>query len=380
MATDAHPLETEIKRLIRIVGPMPIADYMARCLTHPVHGYYATRDPLGEAGDFITAPEISQMFGELIGLWAAAVWRMMGAPGAINIVELGPGRGTMMADALRAARIAPEFDAAITVHLVETSPALRDRQRQKLGDLGKTIAWHTSLREVPTTPAIYLANEFFDALPINQAICQADGWHERTVELDAHGELRFAIAREPLRSFEQTVPLTLRDAPIGAIFEWRSNHIALELGRRVADAGVALIIDYGHVRSEVGDTFQAVRGHRFDDPLAAPGHADLTAHVDFDALAGAAAAMDARVFGPVEQATFLRRLGIDKRAEALKAKASPAAKRAIDDALDRLTNQSATGMGRLFKVLGLAHPKLAALPGFDADVPSEARARHAQEG
>jgi SAM-dependent MidA family methyltransferase len=366
-----HPLEAEIKRLIRVAGPMPVADYMARCLMHPAHGYYATRDPLGEAGDFTTAPEISQMFGELIGLWAAAVWRMMGEPKRINIVELGPGRGTMMADALRAAKVVPNFDAAITVHLVETSPSLRERQRQKLGEFGKTIAWHTSLRDVPTSPAIYLANEFFDALPVNQAVRQIDGWHTRAIVLDEHGHLRFGLVAEPLRSFEQTLPLAVRNAPLGSIFEWRSHHTALELGRRVADGAAALILDYGHVRSAVGDTFQAVRNHRFDDPLAAPGRADLTAHVDFEALAAAADTMGATIFGPIEQATFLRRLGIEQRAEKLKAKASPAAARAVSDALNRLTSETATGMGRLFKVLGLAHDKLAGLPGFDQKVRAE---------
>ncbi len=188
MANDTPPLEAEIRRLISLAGPMPIAQYMAACLCHPVHGYYMTRDPFGAAGDFITAPEISQMFGELIGLWAAAVWRQqMGSPENIRLVELGPGRGTMMADALRAAKVVPDFHSALVVHLVEISPALQQLQQQRLERFGVPMLWHKALEEVPEGPAIILANEFFDALPVHQAIKQEDGWHERVVTVDGNG-------------------------------------------------------------------------------------------------------------------------------------------------------------------------------------------------
>jgi len=357
--TGLSPLYDVIRRRIAQTGPITVADYMALCLDDPQHGYYATRDPFGAAGDFVTAPEISQMFGELIGLWAATVWRMIGAPPAFNLVELGPGRGTMMADALRAARIVPGFREAAAVRLVETSPVLRARQRRTLEAFG-SIAWHDSLDSVPDGPSIILANEFFDALPVHQAVRERDGWHERTVEVGDNGMLRFGSAAALLDT--NVIPLPFRDAPAGAIFEWRAPDMAARLARSAA----ALVIDYGHVRSGLGDTLQALRARRYDHPLAAPGEADLTAHVDFAALAAAAAAAGAHAHGPVEQAVFLRRLGIAERAAALKATANAEQAAAVDAALDRLTERSSTGMGALFKALGLSRPGLDPLPGFDA--------------
>jgi NADH dehydrogenase [ubiquinone] 1 alpha subcomplex assembly factor 7 len=357
------PLATELRRLITLRGPMPLARYMSLCLTHPEHGYYMSRDPFGVAGDFTTSPEISQMFGELIGLWAAAVWQSTGARSSINLVELGPGRGTLMADALRAAKVMPAFEQAVTVHLVETSPVLRDLQRLKLGQFEQPMTWHESVDDVPDGPAIIVANEFFDALSINQAVRQADGWYERTIALDDNGDLVFGVGPQALQNFEQTLPEHIRAAPLGAVFEWRSHRVAFELARRVKRGGAALIIDYGHVRSAVGSTFQALRNHRYDDPLNAPGLADLSAHVDFEALADAAAGIGARVHGPIEQGDFLRAIGIEKRALGLKAR-SPERSSEIDAALARLTAEGETGMGRMFKVLALSDPKLTALPGF----------------
>ena len=225
---DFTPLETEIRRLITIAGPMPVSEFMALCLSHPQHGYYRTRDPLGSAGDFTTSPEISQMFGELIGLWVASVWHLMGSPEHLRLVELGPGRGTMMTDALRAARVVPDFRKAVAIHLVETSPTLQSRQQQTLARADVSVRWHQTLSEVPDGPTVILANEFFDALPISQAVKQADGWHERIVDVDQVGNLAFGVAREPMRFFEQTLPPKVRAAEIGAIFEWRSDHIVLE--------------------------------------------------------------------------------------------------------------------------------------------------------
>jgi NADH dehydrogenase [ubiquinone] 1 alpha subcomplex assembly factor 7 len=363
------PLEADIHRRIRAAGPMPVSEFMAICLSHPQYGYYSSNDPLGETGDFTTSPEISQMFGELIGLWAASVWRTIGEPNEINLVELGPGRGTMMADVLRAAKVLPAFEQAIAIHLVETSPVLRERQKQKLSDFERPVQWHASLQDVPSTPAIFLANEFFDVLPVSQAIRQTDGWYERTVELDGQDRLRFGLATSPLPMFEHTVPRAVRDAPVGAIFEWRSQVTALELGRRVKNGGAALMIDYGHRHSAVGDTFQAVRGQRFDDPLLMPGLADLSAHVDFEALAAQVSSFGALVHGPMDQGSFLRALGIEKRAANLKLNASPEAAAAINISLERLTAPNATGMGAMFKVLGLSHPSLATLPGFERKVP-----------
>ncbi len=365
MADDRAALEAEIRRRIEVAGPMPVGQFMSLCLTHPEYGYYVTRDPLGASGDFTTAPEVSQMFGELIGLWAAAVWRQMGAPENLRLVELGPGRGTMMSDILRAAKAVPPFRSAILVHLVEISPALEERQRQALSTAGVPVEWHSSLEQVPDGPTIVLANEFFDALPVQQAVLCVDGWHERVVKIADDGSLQFSHARDPMPLFEEMLPAAVQQARIGQIFEWRADQVALELGRRVVrSTGAALVIDYGHAESGSGNTLQAVRAHDFADPLVAPGTVDLTAHVDFQALREAAESMGARTHGPVSQSQFLNTLGIATRAQALK-KGAPLTKSAeIDSALERLTSDDRTGMGRLFKAIGFSHPKLGPLPGF----------------
>jgi NADH dehydrogenase [ubiquinone] 1 alpha subcomplex assembly factor 7 len=362
---DATPLETEIRRRIAVAGPMPVGEFMALCLTDRAHGYYTARDPLGERGDFVTSPEISQMFGELIGLWMAAVWQQMGAPDNVRVIELGPGRGTMMNDALRAAKVLPAFREAAVLHLVEISPALQAVQERTLEQLPVPMYWHSALTDVPKGPAIVVANEFFDALPVQQAVKSAHGWHQRLVAIDEEGRLAFTAAPAPMAPFERLLPPNAGAAPPDAIFEWRTDTVAMELGRRLAgDGGGALVIDYGHATSAVGETLQAVGRHAYADPLSAPGRIDLTAHVDFQALARAVESMGAVSFGPIEQADFLRRLGIETRAAALKAKAAPAAAAAIDSALARLTGHGRTGMGTLFKAIAFAHPQLGRPPGF----------------
>jgi NADH dehydrogenase [ubiquinone] 1 alpha subcomplex assembly factor 7 len=364
---ELSPLEAEIRRRIAVAGPMPVAQYMSLCLTHPQYGYYITRDPLGAKGDFVTAPEISQMFGELVGLWSAAVWKLMGSPENVRLIELGPGRGTMMLDTLRALQAVPGFRRALVVHMIEISPALEQRQRQAMGGVNVAVNWHRSLDEVPNGPSIILANEFFDVLPIHQAVMCVDGWHERVVKIADDGNLQFGHARDPMPLFEQMLPAALRNSEIGAIFEWRADQTALELGRRIVHGnGAALVIDYGHVKSGTGDTFQAVGSHDFVNPLRAPGLVDLTAHVDFEALAQAVESFGALTHGPVEQGEFLHRLGIESRAEALK-KGSPLSKNAeINSALERLTATEGVGMGRLFKAIAFAHPNLGELPGFES--------------
>jgi SAM-dependent MidA family methyltransferase len=363
----AESLEAEIRRLIGLAGPMPVAEFMGHCLGHPQHGYYVTHDPFGAGGDFTTSPEISQMFGELVGLWSAAVWQQMGSPAGVRLVELGPGRGTMMLDMLRAANVMPGFRRALAVHLVETSPALSARQKQTLANQDIAFDWHESLADVPDGPAIVVANEYFDAIPVNQAVKQPDGWHERLVGIDPDGSFAFSLAPEPLKFFEQTLPPQVRMAEVGSVYEWRADAQALEIGRRVVrGGGAALIIDYGHPESMTGETFQALRDKRKADPLVAPGLADLTAHVDFQALASTAESIGARVHGPVDQATFLRRLGIEQRAANLKKVAPPDKAAAVDVALARLTAGGATGMGNLFKAIGLSAPALLTLPGFTA--------------
>jgi NADH dehydrogenase [ubiquinone] 1 alpha subcomplex assembly factor 7 len=362
--TDHSPLQSEIRKLIKSSGPMPVWRYMELCLMHPQHGYYIARDPLGREGDFTTAPEVSQMFGELLGLWSASVWKAMGSPSVLRLVELGPGRGTMMADALRALRVLPPLYQLLDVHLVEINPVLREKQKATLQGV-RNIHWHDSFDEVPEGPAIVLANEYFDVLPIHQVVKQENGWHERVIEIDKQDKLAFAIAPDPLPRFEVLLPPLLRAAPVGAVFEWRPDTEIMKIASRLRDqGGAALIVDYGHLRSDAGDTFQAIARHSFTDPLKAPGQADVTAHVDFQALAHGAEDMGARVHGPVTQGDFLIRLGIETRALTLMAKASAEVSEDISSALKRLTGTGREGMGAMFKVLGISEPNLTALPGL----------------
>jgi SAM-dependent MidA family methyltransferase len=363
------PLQLEIKKLIKSSGPMPVWRYMQLCLTHPEHGYYLSRDPLGREGDFTTAPEVSQMFGELLGLWTASVWKAIGSPPVLRLVELGPGRGTMMADALRALRVLPPLYQSVSVHMVEINPVLRDKQTATLSGV-RNVAWHDSIDEIPEGPAIILANEYFDVLPIHQAVRRENGWHERVVEIDDTGKLIFGAAPEPIPRFEVLLPPLVRAAPIGAVFEWRPDLEIMKLATRVRDQdGAALIIDYGHLRSDAGDTFQAVARHSFTDPLSAPGQADVTAHLDFQALARAAEDLGARVHGPVTQGEFLKRLGIETRAVTLMAKATHEVSEDISGALKRLTDSGRGGMGEMFKVLGVSEPQLTSLAGFNDEKP-----------
>jgi SAM-dependent MidA family methyltransferase len=361
------PLDAEIRARIAHAGPMPVDEFMALCLYGPQHGYYSRRSPFGAAGDFVTAPEISQMFGELVGLWAAEVWQTMGRPDPVALIECGPGRGTMMRDMLRAARTIPDFVKALRVHLVETSLGLRSRQCETLGTIGDSpLHWHAVIDEVPAIPSIIVANEFFDALPVRQAERRPTGWHERRVTVDADDTLKLTIARDPLSDSGLMLPPTVAAAPVGEIFEWRSRDAATAIARRAASGGAALIVDYGHVKSATGDTFQALRSHRYANPLASPGLADLTAHVDFEALGEAAQAAGAGVHGPVEQGTWLKRLGIEVRAAVLQARASEAQRADIAAALRRLTGTGRDQMGALFKVIAFSAPGIKQLPGFSS--------------
>ena len=349
----------ELKRMIALEGPISVERYMALCLGHPVHGYYATRDPFGASGDFTTAPEIGQMFGELIGLWAAEVWRIMGAPRPVRLIELGPGRGTLMSDLLRAVRLVPGFRDAADVHLIETSPVLRARQRETLSAGDGPIAWHPRLSEVPPGPAIVIANEFLDALPVRQFVRTERGWHERLVGLD-DGNLVYGLAAEP------NARLTA-GGKAGDILEWPGAALDLtqDIAKRiVAQGGAALLIDYGYSGPAFGDTLQAVKRHAFTDPLGEPGEADLTVHVDFARIAATARDCGAVAHGPIPQGDFLRSLGIEARASALQARATGAQTAEIESALHRLTSGAPNAMGSLFKVLAIIHPELNLVPGF----------------
>ncbi|MGL5362275.1 MAG: class I SAM-dependent methyltransferase [Bosea sp. (in: a-proteobacteria)] len=357
-------LKREIIDLVRTEGPISVARYMGLCLGHPLHGYYTTRDPFGASGDFITAPETSQMFGELIGLWAGEVWRMMGAPASMRLIELGPGRGTLMADALRAARAVPGFIDALRVHLVEMSPVLRDRQAEALaGYAGHKPRWHGELTEALDGPCIIIANEFLDALPLRQFVHQSGRWHERLVGLDASGsDLAFGLNAEPARGITG-------DAPEGTLLEHPAEALALVTGishHVTAHGGAALFIDYGSIEGGFGDTLQAMRKHAFSPVLEAPGQDDLTVHVDFARMADAARRAGAATHGAVTQGAFLASLGLAERAFALSRKAGIAQAEALASAVMRLTGPGPEGMGELFKVLAVADPKLPLLPGFDA--------------
>ncbi|MBQ0821001.1 SAM-dependent methyltransferase [Microvirga sp. HBU67558] len=354
-------MRDRLRETIALEGPITVERYMGLCLTH----YYATRDPLGAAGDFTTAPEISQMFGELIGLWMLEAWNGMGRPASCRLVELGPGRGTLMADLLRATRLLPDFKAASTVHLVETSPSLRGKQQATLASSGFSVAWHDRVEDVPPGPTLLVANEFFDALPVRQFVGTERGWCERLVGLDG-GRLIFGLRPEP-------EPALGRPLKPGDILEWPGVSIDVigELARRLErDSGAALIVDYGYWGPAFGDTLQALKGHKPVDPLEEPGEADLTTHVDFHRLAQAAVAGRTRAHGLVAQGDFLRSLGIEARASALKARATPAQAADIDRALARLTEQGPTGMGDLFKVLAVTHEGIEAVPGLPALSPS----------
>jgi NADH dehydrogenase [ubiquinone] 1 alpha subcomplex assembly factor 7 len=349
-----------IRNEISLEGPMPVERFMQLALSESRYGYYMTHDPLGAAGDFITAPEITQMFGELVGLWAAGVWTAMARPRQLRLVELGPGRGTLMQDALRAARIMPEFRDAIDVHLIETSPVLREAQRTALAVSGIAATWHEQIDDVPEGPAIVIANEFFDALPVRHYIKTAAGWCERLIGLGADQQLMFGASRQP-------EPSIRTEAGEGAILEIGAAAYRMMLtvaNRLVRQGGAVLVIDYGHTQTGTGETLQAVKKHHFVDPLLEPGEADLTAHVDFAALARAARAVGADVHGPVPQGKFLMSLGISERAEALKRRAGATGAAEIDAALWRLTGTEDSQMGELFKVLCVNQRGLPPPPGF----------------
>ncbi|WP_212524103.1 SAM-dependent methyltransferase [Actibacterium sp. MT2.3-13A] len=350
------PLAEILTQRIAKAGPISVAEYMAECLLHPEHGYYATRDPFGAGGDFTTAPEISQMFGEIAGLWLAQVWLDQGAPAPFTLAEPGPGRGTLMADILRATRAVPGFRDAARVHLVEASPTLRGIQRETLA--GCEATWCGSVAELPDQPLFLIANEFFDALPIRQFQRDAGGWRERQVAVIG-GRLAFGLSDPaPIAALDAR----LADTRPGDIVETcpQAAPIIAEIAARIeAHGGAALIFDYGGWHS-LGDTFQALRGHEPDDPLAHPGAADLTAHVDFEALAAAAPGLTALPL--TGQGMFLERLGITARAQALAAKLRGPALESHIAAHRRLTHPQE--MGTLFKTLALMPINAPTPPGF----------------
>jgi NADH dehydrogenase [ubiquinone] 1 alpha subcomplex assembly factor 7 len=328
---------------IQASGPISIADYMHACLNDPDHGYYRSRPAIGRAGDFITAPEISQVFGELIGLWCAVVWQQMGAPAEVNLIELGAGRGTLLADALRAARAVPRFHSAVKIHIVDSNPVLVGQQKAALAGCGRPIEWHASLDALPSDAAsIWIGNEFLDTIPVEQWVAAGDGRTSvRLIGVDATGQLAFLESEA--RVVRETQDLSA---------------LAAALALRAEMPLAALFVDYGYSAAASVDTLQAVRAHKFEHVLASPGEADLSAHVDFTAFAAATAlARD----GPTTQAEFLGRLGIMERASKLMS-ANPARANMLEMGVARLMQPA--GMGTRFLALGVRSPQLGPLPGF----------------
>lgn len=371
------PLAMKLKERIRREGPISVAEYMTACLQDPEHGYYRTKAAIGAKGDFITAPEISQVFGELIGLWCAVVWHQMGSPPRVNLVELGPGCGTLMRDALRAAKVVPGFSNAIELHLVETNAALRNAQTITLTTAGCEPRWieallaveeatkgsFTTRVDIPKAPTLLIANELMDTRPLRQVVRNNGLWLERTVTLDDRGELTFGCSsRSPHGvggQVDQSRPPA--DADIVELTDGFGD-VTVPLAEIAAEYPVAaLFIDYGYVAKATGDTLQAVRFHRAEHPLTSPGEADLSALVDFKAIAEAVVKSGLAVDGPVTQAEFLGSLGIMERASKLMS-ANPAKAAEIEMGVARL--MAVPGMGSRFNAIGVRSRCLPPLPGF----------------
>jgi NADH dehydrogenase [ubiquinone] 1 alpha subcomplex assembly factor 7 len=361
---DATPLGARLKQRIVRDGPISVHDYMESCLADRSEGYYPTRQPIGRDGDFITAPEISQIFGELIGAWAGAVWQEMGAPSRVTVAELGPGRGSLMQDALRVFRTVPKLAGSLDLALIETSPVLREVQGETLRDSPAPLNWLERIEDVPQGPLILIANEFIDALPIRQMLRVNGTWHERAVTIGADGGFAFCTG-EPMPSDAVPASMHSMDPNEGAIAELRPAAATLlaSLAARAKHAPLAaLIADYGHDAGGIGDTLQAVARHQFADPLAAPGQADLTAHVDFATLRQTARDLGLSTFGPMPQGEFLLKLGLEARLERLIRNATEDQKAALLSGAARLVDSRQ--MGALFKVLVLQSSGLAPPPPF----------------
>ena len=362
----SEEIADKIVRRIRAEGPLTVAAYMAMALHDPEGGYYARRGPIGAEGDFTTAPEISQIFGELIGLWCAELWGRIGRPDPVVLAELGPGRGVLMSDLLRAAGTVPEFRRALRVFLVEASPVLRAEQERRLRQAQP--AWVSRVEELPDGPMLIVANEFLDALPIRQFVRGVGGWSERMVTVDREDRLVFVDGpKSPAASL--LVPDRLRQSSPGTIVEICPAALALAgaLGSRLSrQPGAALFIDYGYFPTMPGSTLRALHRHRPVSALAAPGTADLSAHVDFAGFAEGARTAGAEIHGPITQGRFLTALGAGLRLAALSARATPAQRGSLESGVRRLLDPAE--MGDLFKVVALVSPGLAAPAGFNSGV------------
>lgn len=357
------PLEKKIRSLIEAQGPMPVAEYMSVCLFDPENGYYTTSQPIGLQGDFVTAPEISQMFGELVAVWLIAAWTAGGRPRNPVICEIGAGRGTLMRDIVRTVgQLSPGMLENAAIRIVETSPRLQKEQQQTLADTGVNVRWHQAIDELPHQPLYVVANELFDAIPVRQLVCSERGWVERCVGINKNGALEFVASGLSIPG--DVLPAGHAQQSVGAIFEHAPARAAMMTGlaARIAyDGGGGIFFDYGHTETGFGDTLQAVRGHKMVDVFDRPGEADITSHVDFRELALAAyrEGLSARL---MEQGRFLVKMGLVERAGQLGAGKPKAEQEGLKAAVERLAG--ADGMGTLFKCLAVYPPSLS-LPPFD---------------
>ncbi len=357
------PLAKKLAARIAAQGPLTLQEYMEACLYDPEYGYYKKRGPLGRGGDFITAPEISQVFGELIGLWAGETWRIAGQPHEVRVIELGPGRGTLMADALRALRVLPGFLESASVHLIETSAPLRAAQEAALSSVRCPVSWHERIEEVPAGAAIVIANEFFDCLPVQQfGLDEAAGlWRERMVSFE-NESFGFELSSNGMEALHHPVPPGIAD---GAIVEVRPGAAGIlrTFAARAAVAPLAaLVIDYGYAQPSSGDTVQAVRQHRFAGLFEAPGEADLTAHVDFSDLLQSANELSLEAFGPMPMGEWLLRLGLEARVRQLLSRATAEEAMEIRSGVSRLVDPAQ--MGVLFKAVVFTGGGPGRLPPF----------------
>jgi NADH dehydrogenase [ubiquinone] 1 alpha subcomplex assembly factor 7 len=355
-----------LRVLLETRGTISVAEFMDWCLTGRIDAYYRVANPIGREGDFITAPEISQIFGELIGIWTGTVWQSMGRPSPVMLLELGPGRGTLMSDALRALRVVPGFLDAAQVHLIERSERLRRAQGESLAHFSPT--WHEDLDSVPDGAAIVIANEFFDALPVAQYVMGEDGWRERVIGLGEDGEPVFAVG-EPADP-----PLTVTPDQQGLILEIRSaaRPYIEALGKRARSFPVAgLVIDYGYFSDGFGDTLQAMSRHGYVDPLVDPGEVDISTSVNFAELARMAEASGLSVWGPISQDRLLFELGLEARLQRVMAAAGNEQREHLLLGARRISDPFK--MGGLFKAIALASAGLSAPPPFTASFPVAVR-------
>ena len=358
------PLEQKIRDLVHVNGPISVADYFALCLADPEFGYYKTRDPFGHEGDFITAPEVSQLFGETLGIYLVQSWQKHMPQGPIRLVEIGPGRGTLMADALRVIQQTQrdQFDQ-MTIHMVETSPKLRNTQAETLAAYKDKIQWHDTFEDVPDGFTLLVANELFDAIPIRQFVKTDTGYRERMVTVDADDLLTFTVGVAGIDP--ELLPENHKAQPVGTIVEIapaRANVMASIAARLAEQGGSALIIDYGFLAAGFGDTLQAVRKHSYDHPLASPGIADLTSHVDFETLMHISHAAGSHIHGVMHQGDFLVGLGLLQRAGALGHNKDHDTQQEIRSAVERLAGEGEGKMGELFKVLAISGAPIQLVP------------------